>query len=98
MLPGPEFLALCSFCITYGGRCEGRSQSRLQSEMTHSEASDWFSEIVRGSYKDTEKWNIGKIQTWEETGKFTERERAMKLITSKLANKVIEKTVKKIFQ
>lgn len=98
MLPELEFLALYSFYITYGGSCEGRSQSRLQSEMTHPEASDWSSEIVRRSYKDTEKWNIGKIQTWEETGKFTERKRAMKLITSELANRVIEKTVKKIFQ
>lgn len=55
MLPGLEFLTLCSFYVARGGgSCEQgkqlfQSRSRFQSKI------DWFLEIVRVSYE-----NIGK--------------------------------------
>lgn len=97
MLPGLEFLTLCSFYVARGGgSCEQgkqlfQSRSRFQSKI------DWFLEIVRVSYENIGKWNLGKIWTWEETGKFTKHKMELWNV-SEPADTVIENSAKESLQ
>lgn len=101
MLPGTGFPALRSFYLTCGGSCEqGRRPPTPESEqVTKGDCADLkplidFQRLLEGAMKTWEKWNIGKIQTWEETWKCNEHKTQLQNINEP-ANIVFENVIKK---